>query len=120
MIRVAKNLHKKQYSLRQGSKVVGYATHLTLQNCTFEVNEKTRQRVIRNRQKEVHAFVVGEPVDGVSLPEDAIHISYNPYRSGRFYRKDNGQEIGRADWVFFTPDGVFALGLQGILYCKWV
>lgn len=65
MIRVAKNLHKKQYSLRQGSKVVGYATHLTLRNCTFEVNEKTRQRVIRNRQKEVHAFVVGVPVDGV-------------------------------------------------------
>lgn len=109
MIRVARNLHKKQYSLREGKKVVGYATRLTLQNCTFEINESTRQRILRTRQKEVHAFVVGEPVEVQDMPEGVIQISYNPFRQGQFYRKDSGQPISRASVIYFTPEGVFAL-----------
>ncbi|GGJ42337.1 hypothetical protein GCM10008938_30570 [Deinococcus roseus] len=112
MVKVAKNLHKRQYSLREKGRVVGYASTLTLQHCTFEVNETTRQRVMRRGQKEVHAFVVGDRIADQPVPAEAVQIGYNPFLQGQFFRKDSGAAIQHALEVYFTPQGVFALGVS--------
>lgn len=109
MIKVARNLKRRQYSLREGKKVVGYADTLVLTDCHFEVNQVIRNRVLRNKQKEVHAFVVGEKGEDKPLPSDAVEVTYNPYWMSCFYRKDNGARVFEAREVHFTLRGVFAV-----------
>lgn len=85
-IRIFRNLTKKGiwYSVRQGSLTVAHAKAICVRNCTFIVNEKVRQRVAKNRKKEVHAFIegmyttsgMGTTASRNDLPAE---IKYNPY-----------------------------------------
>lgn len=59
------NLHKKCWSIKalsgnQKGRVVAHADAVDLKDCTFKVSEAGRQRVVRTKQKNVHAGVVGE------------------------------------------------------------
>jgi hypothetical protein len=91
---VYRNLRTKGYSVKQFGKVVAHASRLCVKNCEFIVGEKQRQRVIREKQKNVHAFIkgyytttgMGTSADRNDLP---IEISYNPYKSGNFIIKNN-------------------------------
>lgn len=58
------NLHKDIWSLRaiSGSskgRVVAYATEIILHDCRYRVSEAGRQRVLREKCKNVHAGVEG-------------------------------------------------------------
>ena len=60
-----RNLHNTTgtgYSVKRAGRVIskrGGVQQVTLSDVTFKVSEKTRQRVIRERKKYVHAFCVG-------------------------------------------------------------
>lgn len=62
------NLHKTGFlSVRAAEgpdkgRVVGHVSAIELDGCTFRVSEAGRQRVIRERQKNVHATVRGRVV----------------------------------------------------------
>ena len=58
------NLHKKCWSLKalsgnQKGRVVAHGDAVELKDCEFKVSEAGRQRVLRERQKNVHAGVAG-------------------------------------------------------------
>ena len=63
-------------------KVLGYAYNVVLSDCTFHVSEKTRQRVIRNKERCIHAWVKGTLVsysdDRGPVPSHVSAVSYNP------------------------------------------
>jgi len=85
-IRIFRNLNKKGtwYSVRQGTLTVAHAKAICVRDCKFIVNEKVRDRVAKNKKKEVHAFIEGMyAINGMGttakkndLPAE---IKYNPY-----------------------------------------
>ena len=99
------NLHKNCLSLKalegpNRGRVVAHARSVSLDDAAFKVSEAGRQRVLRERAKNVHAGVVGT-VTGVDLVEqrladalplrpcttlaaDAPRATSNPYRFDSF------------------------------------
>jgi hypothetical protein len=90
------NLHRKCFSIKalegpNKGRVVAHREDVLLFNGTFKVSEAGRQRVLRERKKNVHAGVVGEwDETGIDLTTiDRIHsmatpITYNPYKYNTF------------------------------------
>jgi hypothetical protein len=91
------NLHKKSWSVRSREKdnygkIYAHRKIVIIKNPIFVVNEGGRQRVLREKQKNIHAFVRGELVSAdetyaelKSFPLDrATHVAYNPYQSATF------------------------------------
>lgn len=111
------NLHKKCFSIKalegeQKGRVIIHAESAGLLNVTFKVSEAGRQRVLREKRKNVHAGVVGDLISyrlDVNQPpikvgqsfdswEDCkpIAVSYNPYRAGSFFDITNGAPVDSA------------------------
>ena len=82
-VKVYWNLHLDCYSVQQSGKVVAHADQVELRKVTFHVNEAGRQRVLKERRKNVHAFVVGYLDDALARYWD-IKIVYNPYKYDSF------------------------------------
>ena len=128
------NLHKQCLSARPTGRY-GYVRHyqfLAVQNVKFAVQPAGRQKVLRERKKNVHAFVRGEMVswsparrgkkehiidsvvsaNNMRADDRFVEVTYNPYKYESFVRKDNGQPIYEADkaWIFgkhiFVPADV--------------
>ena len=83
-VKVYKNLTKDTWSIQdyKTRKVIGYSENIRLEDAQFVVSEKTRQKVISEGKKYVHAFVVGELVDTWKLTESYETVRYNPYMFG--------------------------------------
>lgn len=63
-VRAYRNLNKNMMSIRSDEGitkglVIAHAHNVSMVDVTFKVNEKTRQKVCEQRQKQVHAFVCG-------------------------------------------------------------
>jgi hypothetical protein len=133
------NLHRKTWSLRgedglERGYVVAHAHAVELADCTFKVSEASRQKVIRDQQKNVHAGIVGTLIgfsgkvseigkdraaylmysgDQDDIPDitpEYEPVTYNPYVSGDFRVIKNDAPIAAADSVILS--GLpFAYGL---------
>ena len=91
-VRVYFNLHKKVWSV-QCSKtrlVIAHLEDLTLEQVCFKVSESGRQRVLREKAKNVHAFATG--IFRESSHEGSVRVSYNPYRFGHFYMAEDKRQ----------------------------
>jgi hypothetical protein len=109
-VQVYKNLNRGDWSIRAKGKVIGHASECVLANVTFHVSENGRQRVIRNRCREVHAWAIGELIDGTAPIGERIAVTYRPFEGGSFVRRDNGAPIAGAAFVHFTEsDGAIAI-----------
>tara|TARA_Y100000114_G_scaffold156963_1_gene186296 strand:+ start:2516 stop:3052 length:537 start_codon:yes stop_codon:yes gene_type:complete len=109
-VKVYWNLHKKLFSVvalegeRKG-KVIQHANRIELKDVTFKVSEAGRQRVLRERCKNVHAFVIGTRfVSEVGCHVTTEAVTYNPYTRGQFYVKDTGEDIFKSRWVSLHAD----------------
>jgi len=96
-------------------KVLDIVDGAVLRNVTFVVSESGRQRVIRDRAKNVHAFVDGDLLETFALRSgespssgSLARITYDPYTMRQFIRTDCAQDVYEADLVIATPEGVFA------------
>jgi hypothetical protein len=86
------NLHKRVFSVKalegaEKGRVIGHRTSLALDSPTFKVSEAGRQRVIRERRKNVHAGVVGfltSPYDWSKEEVQWTAVLYNPYLFSSF------------------------------------
>ena len=75
---------------KQNGKVVCYADSVLLKNVSFKVSESSRKRVLNTKQRNVHAYAVGELVAfNTAAKFEGKDISYNPYYAGFFYYKDD-------------------------------
>ncbi len=90
------NLHRKCFSIKalegpNKGRVIAHRDDVLLFDATFKVSEAGRQRVLRERKKNVHAGVVGmwdetgtdlitiDRVTTIGTP-----ITYNPYKYNTF------------------------------------
>ena len=85
-VRVYRNLATGLWSVKQG--VVRFHTDcIFLKDAVFLVSEKSRQRVLRERQKNVHAYVQGYLTDRptyFTVGADCYEVTYNPYKNRQF------------------------------------
>lgn len=111
-VEVYRNLRDKCLSIRRQGIVLGHAQCVRLNQVVFVVQPRGRARVLREKQKNVHAFVRGVLVEASEqIPEgfDRFErVGYNPYRAAHFSRVD-GSPIYRAEAVWVTVNGVYLL-----------
>jgi hypothetical protein len=93
-VRAYWNFRKKKFSIQKKLNgrwlVVAYSNSFMLKDATFKVSESGRQRVIKNKSKNVHAYIYGTLVEsGMGISGDSKHnlpmkITYNPYKYNSF------------------------------------
>jgi hypothetical protein len=70
--------------------VIGHYDSIVAENVEFKVSQKGRERVLRERKKNVHAFVISDKihVDVKTWPDYNIgylsSVRYNPYHYDSF------------------------------------
>ena len=89
-VKVYRNLHRDTWSLmattgpRRG-RVIGYSDAVELADPVLTVSEASRQRAIRERTRNVHAFVIGRVLaPGMLSGAELLRVRYNPFRAGCF------------------------------------
>lgn len=113
-VRVYYNLHRKQLSVQsktpKGWRVWLHANKVTLEDVEFKVSEAGRQRVLREKKKNVHAFVEGNLVlDGIGKIEPRVWVSYNPYREiGKFYEVTTQKTVDKAKFAVIVGRQILA------------
>lgn len=102
-VKVYYNLHKHCFSivsLEKGEnygRVVAHRQVITLSDVTFKVSEAGRQRVLRENRKNVHAYVIGQLVENIELPQgNTVAITYNPYKFNSFVTLDGFTPVHQA------------------------
>lgn len=94
------NLHKKVLSVRHKGRVIHHSNYVKILNPTFVVSEAGRQRVLKEKRKNVHAFVRGELASLDNNPKESAAdlqtITYNPYKYSSFVKKSDETPISTA------------------------
>lgn len=92
------NLHKKTFSVRYNGRVIYHADRLQVTSPTFKVSEAGRQRVLQEKRKNVHAYVIA-PIANVRVVTDEEGnvdgwdaVTYNPYRDSAFVKRTPDRE----------------------------
>jgi type II secretory pathway component GspD/PulD (secretin) len=100
------NLHKHTFSVRSNNRVVIHADYVKLVDVEFKVRQGGREKVVQDKQKNVHSFVIGTLVDYCNYPcEDMPSepnnniVTYNPYKYNSFVMKDTEESVYKADIV---------------------
>lgn len=113
------NLHKHLFSLKnKKTGRVEFRSHtVMLRNANFKVSEKGRQRVLKEKRKNVHAGVEGtimelyddsHIIDMCKLSNTPLReVTYNPYAYDSFVYKDSLKPIFEADIVILSGKRVF-------------
>ena len=115
-VEVYRNLHKNCYSVRaltgdNKGLVIDHVRSITLKDATFIVQPAGRNKVLREKRKNVHAFVRGYTTD-----ESITHgmpVRYDPYLNDAFiitrpmWSKDYDEIVRKARQVHlsFSDDG---------------
>ena len=100
------NLHKKTFSVSYDNKVILHSDYVKLGDVEFRVRTGGRNKVRTEKQKNVHAFVIGNlleyceyPCDNIPNPTSNNIITYNPYKNETFVYKEGGEPIYTAKEV---------------------
>jgi len=121
------NLHKKLWSVKalegpQKGRVIARTFHVALRDVQPRVSQAGRERVLREKRKNVHAGLVGQMTDWKLPKYDRLvpetEITYNPYKSGNFYyRQEPDSSYDGSDFAeLLVRDGkakVFAYDSAG-------
>jgi len=106
-VRVYFNLHRDQLSVQhktpKGWRLWRHAAQVALHNIRFKVSESGRQRVLREKRKNVHAFIEGELVLVTGDPiNPTTVVTYNPYTMPSFQIVGSGEPIHSAKYAVIT------------------
>lgn len=105
------NLHKHIWSIKdvKSGLVIGYADSIVLKDVEYKVSESGRQRVLRERQKNIHAGCKGIVVDIKVNKDDGIPITYNPYKYSSFVEKESEIPVYNDPLVLLENRQVFSI-----------
>lgn len=113
------NLHKDLFSVRnmQTGRVMMHTHFVRLQDAKFVVRPSGRLRVLREKRKNVHAFVRGY-LDTYDLDWSVFgperKATYNPYKYDSFVDHDTEQKLDKLYSTLLIKDA--ASGKPSIFY----
>jgi hypothetical protein len=106
-VKVYWNFNRRCWSVQHARTglVLRHQSELCLALAGLSVSEAGRQRVLRERRKNVHAKIAGLPASvPIFSPACTTRIRYNPYRDESFVT-EAGDRVDAADAVHFRSDG---------------
>ena len=105
-VRVYRHLRRRVWSLQdpRTGLVVDHRPELVLLDVVLVVSEATRQRVIRQQRRTVHAYAVG-CVSDTLIRLGGSYLHYNPFEGPHF--TCDGQVVTSADRIDFRTDGAY-------------
>ena len=114
------NLHKKTFSVRdcKTGRVVKHTNDVTVYNPKFVVRKAGRERVLRERKKNVHAFVRGELMgyeDMTYSPELYTDVTYNPYKYSSFVNKHTEEAVDNAQIAVLSTNSDEGTTMRALL-----
>lgn len=112
-VKVYRNLQNGLFSVQYGGRVVAHLDTAQLSGVVFKVTESARQRVLKARQRNVHAYAIGT-FTASAQPTATEAISYNPYHAGHFFRVKDQAPVHSAAAVVFSRGKAYA-SFQGCL-----
>ena len=101
-VEVYYNLHKKCLSVRKRGLVIDHVSSILLKNAQFVVQPAGRKRVLKEKRKNVHAYVRGERVAVASFDGKSERITYNPYKNKSFVSVETGKPVYKKAIVAIT------------------
>lgn len=111
-VKVYWNSHKKLFSIVHKGKVIAHKEVVFLSDCKFVVNQKGREKVLRQKKKNVHAYIYGtladseEPARGDTF--EPVNVRYNPYYNSSFMTESGPIfEAKQVDLVYSEVIGTF-------------
>lgn len=118
-VRVYRNLHKGCLSVKQDGIVQCHTHSIVLKDCTFIVSNAGRERVRKERRKNVHSYVEGYVVNARDtdhlLPFSWQSLYYNPYTTDFWTDMENDRAVQEAQWVDIdatSPKDISVLALN--------
>ena len=115
------NLHRCLWSIvalegPEKGRVVQHAKTCVLGRVTPKVSQRGRQRVIREKRKNVHSYLVGELIwagaEEQALPSPCTEITYNPYKYTTFVRVGDEKQFHSAALALLQDRRVYVGGLR--------
>ena len=105
-IHVYWNLNKKCWSVRHKGLIIKHLKTMTMQDCSFHVQPAGRERVVKTKVKQVHAYVKGN-ITGEDVTTTSIgkRISYNPYKRDHFVFASTNERVDTTNALYFNESG---------------
>ena len=104
--KIYRNLHRQSFSIqgylkeKKGYRVVDRADCAVMENVMFKVMQTGRERVVKEKRKNVHAFVMplsykhlSKRASSKQNTEELREIYYNPYKYNSFVYKDTEESL---------------------------
>lgn len=118
-IRVYRNLRNGLLSIQSktsaGWRVTEHAESVHLEDAVFKVSEAGRQRVLRERRKNIHAYVEGERITTWPDPhlttwkapsnKTVYRVVYDPFKMKTFRMSTQNRSIEKAPYAFIHSTG---------------
>lgn len=114
--RIYRNLHRGNFSIQSyikekgGYRVTDRVSTAILESCTFRIYESGRQKVIKEKRKNVHAYVefaVYRHIKGNVDISNLREIYYNPYEFDSFVYKDTLKKVDKISRVLAYENKLF-------------
>ena len=112
-ILIAYHLYRRCFSIRNANtrKVIGYTDRIVVRNARFIVSQAGRARVLRERKKNVHAYVKGiyeKELQHMSIIGiQAREAYYNPYFNPLFVDRLTNESLYSAKIVVCEEGKVY-------------
>ena len=116
------NLHKHLFSVRsaRSGRVILHTDKVHLRNPQFVVREGGRQRVLRERKKNVHAFVRGDATYFSNKDCPTLDtIGYNPFKYDSFVKMPDETPVHNAQRAYMqvSDGGIPTIHAEGAEPC---
>ena len=101
------NLHKKMFSVKYKGIVLGHISSGLMHHVQLRVSAKGRRKALRERKKNVHAYVVAPEIYAstkrdYALFENLGFVTYNPYHYDAFVYRDTKEPVFSSRWVYLN------------------
>ena len=94
------NLHKHTFSITHKGLVISHADYVKLNDVEFRVRQGGREKVVKEKRKNVHAFVIGTLIEYCKYPCESLPsepnsniVTYDPYKYNSYVMKDTQEPI---------------------------
>ena len=100
-VEVYRNHTKDCWSIRHKGIVIAYSLRVAIENPVFVVQPAGHARVLKEKRKNVHAFVRGTLIHMpyICLNRFKKLVKYNPSKHGFFYDADTDQPVYDAEFA---------------------
>ena len=106
------NLHKHTWSIRdtRTGLVIGHSDTVLLADAQGKVSQAGRERVLRDKRKNVHAGITGTLVHtGVEGYFPGLEVTYNPYKYATFVHRDTETVYNGSQFAYMAHRRVYTL-----------